>query len=374
MANKKIVLIVLMFLFLLALPTFSAQMGIGVEPTIVSVYLSDSNRLTYVPFKLSNPSATIDDIYTLEIDSNLRSYIHSECDMPEYWCAGKQIFVPINTPRQNGTILKVLFEKKTSEAADFTSYMIFSANPQTSGGMVALKPEIQVKVIIHQTASASSSPSGSASVQSSNPTNVLQPSLPIPYINRTAFVGNQAVSNQTVSNQTISNQTEEINMPKATAEKPAENSIVLFFAAIGVISLLGGAYYYFKDRVIFILPILLMLMFIPMLSFADVSVSVTVCPALINITNQTACVDCSHYWYGGACNASPAPTPTAMVTASAVAVSLVIPLFLVGLILWMFKKIYDMEGNIEDKFKLFIYIIVTVVIVVFLLISIMGAV
>jgi hypothetical protein len=356
MANKKLILVCILFLLLLALPTFSAQLGIGVEPTIVDVYLSDSNRLTYVPFKLSNPSADADDMYTLEINEELKDYVHFNCSSyTEYWCEGKQIFVPKNTPRLNGVVLKVLFEKKTSEAANFTSFMTFSANPIINGaGNVALKPQIQVKVNIHQTFSPISTPSGQTPSGSSSGSNSM-PSTPTnnvvvgDKIQNTIWQGIQDKINPVKPAPPRRNETTEINGTNATEDviiteapqvtkPPEQNNLVLFFAAIGIIVLIIGAYGYFKGhsygikmdrgtiRSIMLVIIPLMFLFVlPSLTFADgVSINITVCPALVNITNQTTCENCNHYWYSSACHTSPyvAPAPTGLITGSAASISL----------------------------------------------------
>jgi hypothetical protein len=381
MANKKMILIVLFFV-LLALPTFAAQIGVGVEPTIVDVYLSDSNRLTYVPFKLSNPSLEIDDMYTMEFDSNLTNFIHSECDMPDYWCTAKQIFVPKNTLRVDGVVLKVLFEKKTSEAVNFTSYITFSANPVISGsGNVALKPQIQVKVNIHQDSSlpapSGQTPSGSGS-GSITPTNTISVG---DSIRNSVWQAIQDEINPVNPAPPRRNDTGEINntneniiiteSPQKT-NPPEQNNFVLVFAAIGVLVMVFGVYGYLKghsygikmDRgtvrtIMFVMIPLMALFILPSLTFASgVNINVNVCEIPANITNQTICESCNYHWYSDVCHVNPyvAPTPTGFITGSTATISVfVIVVLLLACVYIAFFRRHE-ELTMLDMMERFILI------------------
>lgn len=178
--KKKGLLLSLGILLILLTPTVLAgTIAIGVEPTIIDVYLNNDNKKTYVPMKFYNPSDTPMN-FTVEINDDLKQFMHYDCKestYSDYWCEGRSYRIEPHTDRLTSPqIVKILFLRKSDEEINLTSSIRIFAQPITGNvpSTVAIRPSISVKVSIYQTKSPISpvipqENSTPAPIQPSNP-------------------------------------------------------------------------------------------------------------------------------------------------------------------------------------------------------------
>lgn len=259
----------LCFLICLALSmslAYAQQMGIGVEPTIVDIYLSKDNDRTYLPIRVWNPSNQ-DMVFKLSIEENLRDYVQYDC-LGYYWCEKDEYYVPAYTEKHEATEVSVLFVKKTDEEAEFESAIYVQGRPtEQPEGMIILTPRIMIRTTIHQTATPTTTTTvytGSAESSSS---------IEIPDATTTTTMPDVLLDGETIispATTTTTIESEEI-VPQQSGMNP--------FFIVGVIVIVvvsAVVIYVWKEGLLFILPFLMFIMMSGMGYAYNVPMNVTV--------------------------------------------------------------------------------------------------
>lgn len=162
---KKLILAVVLF-SLISMPVYAMNIGLGVKPSVVDVYLNKGNEKTFVPVTFFNQGDT-NATYFLEVSPSLKDYMYYDCAKypeyyNEYYCNGKTYQVPKNTTKNNGIDVKILFLKKNNFDIDFEGWIDISGIPNVANytkpiGQVGIKQQIRMRILIHQTSSPTTS-------------------------------------------------------------------------------------------------------------------------------------------------------------------------------------------------------------------------
>jgi len=139
-------LIVLFFL-----PTVSASIGIGVEPTIAGITLSNHQPQQILRVKIYDESTTPAN-YTFNITDDIKNYLVWECGSLPYWCLNKSYIIPAGTLRANAMTVDFFFMKKTNETIQKNFTITVRAQPMLNQtGMVGVIPQVTIDVHLTQT-------------------------------------------------------------------------------------------------------------------------------------------------------------------------------------------------------------------------------
>lgn len=140
-------------LFFTILPTIilSQKITIGVEPSVVDLYLSKGQR-KYLELKLFNPHGEVDANYWIALDSILSDFVNNDC-YQDYWCSERnEIVVEKGSTKEEGyTVTKILFEGIDRSFEGEGSLFVY-AKPrgvEEEEGMLKVQPRVKVRVNIH---------------------------------------------------------------------------------------------------------------------------------------------------------------------------------------------------------------------------------
>lgn len=277
----------LCFLVCLALSmslVYAGQMGIGVEPTIVDVYLNNENSMTVLPIKVSNPSEQ-DMIFQFSIDAELDGYIEQDCVHNYYWCNEDEYFVPAHTELKDGTVVNILFKMNGDEPAEFESGIYIQGKPtELPEGMIVVTPRIKVRTTVHQTILPTTTTTTTTTVPASNGGDSGSIVITHETTTTTTTLPEGSSDAVIVINPDRSSTTTTIDKE----EEVAESGIVPIIIVIIVIGVAGGlGLYYFKDKLIFVLPFLLIFSMIPLAHASDIFMNVTVGTTTTTTTTTT---------------------------------------------------------------------------------------
>lgn len=272
------------FCFVLALalylivPVLAVQVGIGVDPTIVDVYLSNVNQQTYVPVKLSNPSDQ-NMIFTLSAKDDLKPYLNLAC-YQDYWCESREYPVAANTSKANAIIVKALFERNAGHDAVFESAIyVIGRSALSINGTVGITPRIMIRVTLHQ----SSVVATTTTVTVTTVPQITATTMPVlPDSNPTTTTTLKKVMVVPVSlatTTTATTTTTAITIPEVIQSSVIpvlpEIPVFTYIFIIAAIIVLGGAVYIARDRFILVL-VLFAILFAPLAMADDVDINVTV--------------------------------------------------------------------------------------------------
>jgi len=249
----KLVLLSLFFFLLFSSIAQAQSIGIGVEPTVVKLRLSNRIPSQNVTVYISDPSDTPDN-YTFTISDNLKDYMHWNCSEAGYegfWCYGKSYYVPANTPRTAGLPVQFAFVKRLQSEAVFNGTITAKANPVlNTGGTVGISPEVGIRIEVTQTnesvttSSTSSSTSTSSTVATTTPTTSYEWYTPEEVNTSTTSSTNYPTTASTTSSIEVATPTTE--QTTTTVEEKKNNPVLFWVLAIAgiIIAVVAGAYFF----------------------------------------------------------------------------------------------------------------------------------
>jgi hypothetical protein len=141
----------LALMLLILIPSIAyASIGIGIEPTIAYMTLSNQQPKEILRIKIYDESTTPDN-YTFNITDDIKNYLSWECGNPYYWCLNNSYFVPAGLNRSNAYTVDFLFVMKTNETIQKNFTIIARAQPLINNtGMVGIIPQVAINVYFNQ--------------------------------------------------------------------------------------------------------------------------------------------------------------------------------------------------------------------------------
>jgi hypothetical protein len=233
---KLAVFFLLFFFFFLPAIVKAASVGVGAEPTVIRLTLSNSRPMQNVSIFINNPSTITHDNYTFSISDNLIDHLHWSCSEAGYdnsWCIDKSYFVAANTPRPGHEVIFTFLKRNNAEEV-FNGTITAKANPiRSSGGTVGLSPTVSIRIEMTQvnevtsTSTTTSVPTtiATTTASTSSPTTTTASWWNWPTINTTStsttvvekiIVEETTVSTTTADEATVSTTTIKQNNPDYT--------------------------------------------------------------------------------------------------------------------------------------------------------------
>jgi len=324
-----------LLLILSFFPIVNAQViSLGVEPTEVDLYLSPSNRQTWVDFKFFNPKGEVDAEYWLVPDKTLNEFINHDC-VDNYWCDERNlIIVPKGTEKtKNPVHSRVLFKYNGKNFDGETSLFVYG-RPVGSReeGTVSIQSRVKVRVRVHQTVPITTQISTTQNQNSGRNHffNLLNPKT------------TTTIKTTTTVPQTIRETTTIIEESQSQPSPSQSVFNIMSYWWLIVIALVGiGIFLVFKfDLFPVFSPFVFLLLFLPMVHAKNVNVSVNVTPA-------------------------PPPIPPYKMI-----VGILPTLTAIGIVLWFLKSIISSPRSTEELITLIVSIIVAIVLLGILVVTI----
>jgi hypothetical protein len=289
----------------LIVPAFAAQVGIGVEPTVVDVYMDNNNQRTYLPVKLFNPSDQ-GMIFRLEAENALKPYLYLSCDPYEnvsYWCESREYILAANTPKANAIISKILFVRNAGLDADFESAIyVIGRSAVSINGTVGITPRVMIRITMHQATVVNTTTTTTASTTTTTipitttTTTTTMKMLPVnSSVTTTTKPNSVVIVLHNFTTTTVRATATTIAVPEAVQSSVIpvipEIPIFTYIIILAVLAVLGGAIYIARDRFIIVLVLFVMVMSFMMpvaLAFdPDAIITVNVTDAVTTTTTST---------------------------------------------------------------------------------------